>query len=159
MILLNPLWVSDLSIFSLIFIIYIYIYIYKVWWVNCHYFKLSISRLLYLNQFYLLCSKLESVGHCLWGKQYNDAIHFSKNFKMACCDSRRKFQNKYFSVLGCQSEDRFIFMFMKTKHLVQIIVFGVATSDADDIPPDSSRYLHQVPGGSSTSLDLGGGCQ
>ena len=38
-----------------------------------------------------------------------------------------------FSVFGYQSEDRFIFLLMKTKHPVHIIMFGVVTSDSDVI--------------------------
>ena len=34
-----------------------------------------------------MCCKLESVGHCLWEKQYHDAIQFSRNLEMACCSA------------------------------------------------------------------------
>ena len=71
-------------------------------------------------------------------KQHHDTIHFSRNMKMAyftICHSRQKRQYEYFSVFGCQAEDRFVFILMKTKHSVHIIVFGMVTNDGDAMAP------------------------
>ena len=60
-------------------------------------------------RFCLLCSKLKSVGHYLWGKQNHDAIHSSRNLETACCtvwQSGWKCQHKDFRVFQCQSVDR-----------------------------------------------------
>ena len=55
-------------------------------WVYCHYFKLLIYRMhLFSIRFYLLSSKLESVGHCLRGKHHREAILSSRNFETAYC--------------------------------------------------------------------------
>ena len=86
---------------------------------------------------------LESVGQCLRGKQYQNAIHFSKNLLTAYCTayhSHWKIQNEDFRMFGCQSEDRFIFLIMKTKHSVHIMVFGVVKSKSDVMPPFISPH-------------------
>ena len=36
-------------------------------------------------RFYLLRSKLKTIGYCLWGKQHHNAIHSSRNLKITCC--------------------------------------------------------------------------
>ena len=87
-------------------------------------------------RFCLLCCKLDSVGHYVCGKQHYDAIPFSRNLEMACCTTSHscwKCQYKDFRVLGCQSEDRFIFI--KTKHPIHIIVLRVITSNVDVMSP------------------------
>ena len=87
--------------------------------------------------FYPLCSKRNSLGQCLWVKQYYDAIHSSLNMKMAyftAWHSPRKFQYEYL---------RFLFMLMKTKHPVRIMVFGVVTSDDDIVLPSSHMTSHR----------------
>ena len=97
--------------------------------------KLLISCMLFIHfRFCLLCIKLESVRHCLWGKQHHDTIHFSRNLETACCTayhSPLKHQYEDLVVFGYQCEDKFIFILMKTKHLVSLMVFGVVTSNGD----------------------------
>ena len=81
---------------------------------------INFLHVLYFFRFCLLCCIQESVGHCLWGNQHHDTIHFSKNLEMAYCIDWRspwKPQYKDFWVSGCQSED--CFKFMKTKPTVQ----------------------------------------
>ena len=46
----------------------------------------------------------------------------------------RSSRKKKFRVLGFQSEDRFIFILMKTKHLIHMMVFLVVTSNWDFMP-------------------------
>ena len=54
-------------------------YMCSFWWVNYRHFKWSISRLRFICfRFYLLCAKLESVGHCLQEKQLHDAIQSTR---------------------------------------------------------------------------------
>ena len=100
--LLSPSVCVYTYIYSYIYI-YIYIYIYRqflsfflchiqsispdrVRWANYHHFRLLISRMCVVCfRFCLLCSKLESVEHCLCGKQNHDAVHSSRNLETACC--------------------------------------------------------------------------
>ena len=71
--------------FTLIYI-YIYIYIYReremLGYVKSSHFKLMISRIHFIYfRCGLLCIKQESVWHCLWEKQYHDAIHSTRNLE------------------------------------------------------------------------------
>ena len=48
-------------------------------------FKLLILHMNFIClRFCLQCCKLESVGHCLWGKQYHDPIHTIRNNMLYC---------------------------------------------------------------------------
>ena len=100
--------------------IYIYIYIYRErererggdMMSNCQHFKWLILLMHFIFfRFCLLCRKLESVRHCLFGNQHHEAIHSSRNLE-TCWKS----QSKDFAVFACQSKDRFIFILRKTKH-------------------------------------------
>ena len=44
-------------------------------------------------KFCLLCTKLESVGCCLWGKQNHNAIQFSRNLKLVQLDTHIRTSN------------------------------------------------------------------
>ena len=94
-------------------------------------------------RFCLMCSKLNSIGVCLWGKQHHNAIYFTRNLEIAWCTVRHscsKLQYEDFRVFGCQSKGRFIFMFMKTKHPVHIMVLEMVTSNGDVMPPFVSQH-------------------
>ena len=87
------------------FVIYIYIYIYRVWWINWHNFKSLIScmRFVYFR-FCLLCSKLEPVVHCLWGKQHRNASELPPEiWKQHAI--HWMIYNENFIVLECQFQD------------------------------------------------------
>ena len=56
--------------------------------------------------------------------------------------SYQKLQHEDFSMFWCQSEDSLIFILMKSKHPVHIMVFGVVTSDGDIMPPSSHLALY-----------------
>ena len=78
-------WILSLSL-SLSLYIYIHTHTHtqRVWWVNYHHFEVLILCMCFVCfRSCLLCSKLESAGHCLWGKQNHDAIHSSRNLKTA----------------------------------------------------------------------------
>ena len=67
----------------------------RVRWANCHHFKLLISHMPFVGfRFCQLCSKLVSVGHCLWAKQYHETIHFASNGVLNCSHSRQSFNTK-----------------------------------------------------------------
>ena len=60
--------------------------IYKIRWVNFRFVKLFMSCMCFICfKFYLLCTKLESVRHCLWGQQHHNIISFSRNLETVCC--------------------------------------------------------------------------
>ena len=68
------------------------------------YFKLLIiGNHSICSNYSLLCNKLVSVGHRLWGKQNYDAIHFSRNLETdssTVWNSCRKFQFEDFTAFG-----------------------------------------------------------
>ena len=65
--------------------------LYKVQLVNCCHLKLLVLCNYFIwFKFCLQCHKLKSGGHCLWGKPHHDAIHSSRNLKMACCIASSK---------------------------------------------------------------------
>ena len=50
--------------------------------------KWSLSKINFTHTFCLfclLCTKLESVGHCLRGKQYYESFHSARNLEMESC--------------------------------------------------------------------------
>ena len=126
---------KNLIIFNYLhFQYYIYIYIYRVRSVNCKWLIFRMCSISFC--FRLLSSKLESVGHC---KKSSTMTQFSssESLEMACCTdwhSSKKLQYEDFTASGCRSEDRFIFILMKTKHPADIMLFGVVTSDVDVMP-------------------------
>ena len=87
----------------------------------CHakfqHFKLLISHMRFICfRFNLPTSWLESREQCLSGKQYYYVIYFSWNLRTSCCItlySSGKLQYEDFKMLGCQSEDKFILVFVR----------------------------------------------
>ena len=89
----------------------------------------------------LQCNKLESVGHCLWGKLHHDAINFFRNLEIVFC-AAFMLEASLWRFHRCQSKERFIFILMKTKHLIDIMMFGVVTSSGYIMPP--FIFLHDL---------------
>ena len=113
--------------------IYIYIYIvgYKMWWLNCHHFKLFLSHMRSVCfRLCLLCIKLESIEYCQRGKQHHDAIQSSREWKRhavlhvihARTSNTKIFQGFRVSLWTC------IYILMKTKQPVYLMMFWVFTS-------------------------------
>ena len=95
---------------------------------------------LFVSGFVYCAAKLESVGNC----EESSIMILSRNLETACCISRHSLQNlqyEVFRVFGCQSEDKFIFILMKTKHPVHIRAFEVVTSKIDVMHPFTKLHL------------------
>ena len=84
------------------------------------------------SDFHLLCSKLESVKHCLWKKQLHNIIHFSRNLEIVCCTAWHS-SSKISLCLYVKLRKIHIHL-IKSKYPVDIRVFGVVTSDGDVMP-------------------------
>ena len=65
------------TICDILIYIYIYIYIYGTMGELSLFLIINFAHALCVR-FYLLCSKLESVGHSLWRKQQHDTFHIQK---------------------------------------------------------------------------------
>ena len=88
-------------------------------------------------RFCLLFWKLERVWHWLWRKQNHDTIRSSSVLETArftARHSRKKRQYGDMRVFGCPYQVSFISILIKTKHLVNIMAFGMATNDGGVIP-------------------------
>ena len=67
----------------------------------------------------------------------------------------------HFTVFGCQSVDRFIFIETKIKHPIHIMVSRggrYASIHFPSWPHTQHRGLHQMHGRGSASMDREGGC-
>ena len=87
----------------------------------------------------LLCSKLESLRKAApW---CNFLLQKFGNGMLYCMIFMPD-QYKNSIEFGCQAENRFIFM--KTKHPVQIMMFGVVISNSNIIPPLIFQHSHRL---------------
>ena len=84
-----------------------------------------------------ICAANKSQLNIAWEKK-GTMLQFThpkcRNGMLCCWQSRRKFQYKDFNEFGCQFEDRFIFIMMKSKNPVYM-VFEVVTCNGDVMPP------------------------
>ena len=107
-------------------------------WVNCHHFDLYISRMRYICfRLCLLCSKLESVGHCLWVQQHHNAIHSFRNLEKTSCTAWHSQQNSHTNIweFGGINLRTFIFILMKIKRSIHIMMLGVVSNYGDIMLP------------------------
>ena len=103
--------------------------------VCCYHSKILISQMSFpCFRFCLLCNKLESVRHCLWVKKYHGAIHSSKIWKQKAVLQSIHTRSLKMKIPKCLCV-RFIFISLKTKHPIYIMVFWLVTSKVDVMPP------------------------
>ena len=108
-----------------------------MWCVSFGDSKILISRIYFVClRLYLLCSKVESVGHCLCGKVHHEAVHAHRNYRndiMFRLASRAE-APMWKLVFSCQSKDGSLFILIKTKHFVYIMIFVEVISYDDSTP-------------------------
>ena len=112
-------------------------------------------------RFCLLCSKLESVGHCLWGKQHHDAIHTLQK----CCTvaiQLGNFNTKVSKYLGINLKtDSYSYWWKPNAQSTSwcliwspaIVILYHHSSEVILWPHNQRRGLYEVPAGGDAALD------